>query len=233
MNKFQRYRFIPGFIVVLCRVYWSCALLRCNSAEPTRTIDLGDGVKIELVLIEPGIFTQGSAADRPGRGDDEYVERQVTISQAFYLGKTPVTQAGNSRNSSPLARDTGPKPKSGASRRLRPGKWHRLVQKAGLQLGVQSRIQADRRSSRCARHLGRRAGLLEMAVRKDSRKHSASPRKPNGSMPAVPARPPIFTAATARKPPPASPGTKRSPATVRAPWVRKRPTLLGPARYGW
>ena len=62
-----------------------------QSAEPTRLLDLGNGVKIELIRIEPGTFTQGSAADRPGRGDDE-VQREVTISQAFYLGKTPVTK---------------------------------------------------------------------------------------------------------------------------------------------
>jgi formylglycine-generating enzyme required for sulfatase activity len=52
---------------------------------------LGTGVKIELIRIEPGTFTQGSAAGRPGRGEDE-VQREVTISQAYYLGKTPVTR---------------------------------------------------------------------------------------------------------------------------------------------
>jgi formylglycine-generating enzyme required for sulfatase activity len=62
-----------------------------QSAEPTRTFDLGNAVKIDLVRIEPGTFTQGSAAGRPGRGEDEG-QRQVTISQAFYLGKTPVTR---------------------------------------------------------------------------------------------------------------------------------------------
>src|SRR5260221_7567147 len=62
-----------------------------QSADPTRILDLGSGVKIELIRIEAGTFTQGSTVGRPGRGDDE-LQREVTISQAFYLGKTPVTR---------------------------------------------------------------------------------------------------------------------------------------------
>jgi len=87
MNNSRR-SLISGFVALIFAIHCANA---AQSAEPTRTLDLGDGVKIEVILIEPGTFTQGSAAGRPGRGDDE-TERQVTISQAFYLGKTPVTR---------------------------------------------------------------------------------------------------------------------------------------------
>jgi len=62
-----------------------------RSQEPTRTVDLGGGVKMEFVRIEPGSFSQGSPANEPLRGTDEN-QRQVTISQAYYLAETPVTR---------------------------------------------------------------------------------------------------------------------------------------------
>src|SRR5580765_2018337 len=62
-----------------------------SAAEPTHTVDLGGGTKIELLLVQPGTFTQGSPAGEKNRGDDEN-QREVTISQPFYLGKTPITR---------------------------------------------------------------------------------------------------------------------------------------------
>jgi formylglycine-generating enzyme required for sulfatase activity len=62
-----------------------------RGAGATSQIELGGGIVIELVFIEPGSFQQGSPVTEPQRGDDE-TPRNVTITQPFYLGKYPVTR---------------------------------------------------------------------------------------------------------------------------------------------
>ena len=52
-------------------------------------LELGGGVTMELVLIEPGTFMMGSES---GRSDEKPVHR-VRISKPFYMGKYEVTQA--------------------------------------------------------------------------------------------------------------------------------------------
>ena len=52
------------------------------------SLDLGGGIKIELVLIQPGSFMMGDE-----KGDDEEKPvHKVTISKPFYMGKFEVTQ---------------------------------------------------------------------------------------------------------------------------------------------
>ncbi len=58
---------------------------------PQLTLDLGGGVKLELVLISPGKFMMGSPATEAKRLEFE-TQHSVTLTQPFYMGKYPVTQ---------------------------------------------------------------------------------------------------------------------------------------------
>jgi len=55
-------------------------------------VDLGDGVKLTLVLIPAGEFDMGSPEGEEGRYSCERLHR-VRITKPFYIGKHPVTQA--------------------------------------------------------------------------------------------------------------------------------------------
>jgi formylglycine-generating enzyme required for sulfatase activity len=61
------------------------------SIGPSAVLDLGSGVSMKLVRIEPGTFTMGSPTSELGRLDDEN-QHQVTISKPFQMGTTEVTQ---------------------------------------------------------------------------------------------------------------------------------------------
>lgn len=50
-------------------------------------------LKLDLLRVEPGTFTMGSSPDEPERNQAEGPQRQVTISRAYWLGRTEVTQA--------------------------------------------------------------------------------------------------------------------------------------------
>jgi serine/threonine protein kinase len=81
------------------QVEWAAWLQR----QPEEEIDLGDGVKLTVILVPPGSFRMGSppaekdyvrknfggvAGDRA----DEEVQHDVEITRPFYLGKYEVTQ---------------------------------------------------------------------------------------------------------------------------------------------
>ncbi|GEM_PF-1441389 len=71
---------------------WQAEYGKITGLPIEQTVDLGRGMKLEMVLIPPGEFHMGSPPDEHGRDDDE-VQRRVTLRQGFYLGKYPVTQA--------------------------------------------------------------------------------------------------------------------------------------------
>jgi formylglycine-generating enzyme required for sulfatase activity len=64
---------------------------RCGLARE-KTINVGEGTPIEMVLIPPGRFWMGSPSGETKRNSDEWPRHRVLISQVFYLGKYPVTQ---------------------------------------------------------------------------------------------------------------------------------------------
>jgi formylglycine-generating enzyme required for sulfatase activity len=57
------------------------------------TLNLGNGVTMKLVRIPAGKFLMGSPETEKDRRKDEGPQRRVTISKAFYMGVTEVTQA--------------------------------------------------------------------------------------------------------------------------------------------
>ena len=66
-----------------------------DGAPPAElTLDLGDGVTMELVYIEPGSFVMGGESTTDGRFQCvELPKHGVTLTRGFYLGKYEVTQA--------------------------------------------------------------------------------------------------------------------------------------------
>ena len=56
------------------------------------TVELAPGVPLDMVWIEPGIFTMGSPLDEPGRNDDESPQLEVRLTQGFYLSQCEITQ---------------------------------------------------------------------------------------------------------------------------------------------
>jgi formylglycine-generating enzyme required for sulfatase activity len=57
-----------------------------------KVLDLGGGVKLELVLIPAGEFMMGSPANEAERGKDEGPQHKVRLTKPFYMGKHEVTQ---------------------------------------------------------------------------------------------------------------------------------------------
>ncbi len=61
-----------------------------GTEDPThQTIDLGDGITIELTLIPAGSFVMGSAEGYP----DEAPETAITIEEPFWMARTEITNA--------------------------------------------------------------------------------------------------------------------------------------------
>jgi formylglycine-generating enzyme required for sulfatase activity/pectate lyase len=65
---------------------------RVSQLPPRVTLDLGQGVSMDLVLIPAGTFTMGSPPDELDRDDGE-PQHEVTISRPFYLAATETTRA--------------------------------------------------------------------------------------------------------------------------------------------
>jgi len=60
------------------------------SADSFLTLDLGEHVSLDLVLVRHGSFQMGSPPNEPKRNSDE-AQRAVTITKDYYIGRFPVT----------------------------------------------------------------------------------------------------------------------------------------------
>jgi formylglycine-generating enzyme required for sulfatase activity len=63
-----------------------------SKSESTKTIQLGNGVTMEFVLIPAGSFYMGSPDSEKDRNSSEGPIRRVQITKSFYMGKLEVTQ---------------------------------------------------------------------------------------------------------------------------------------------
>jgi len=65
-----------------------------NQTPRELTLDLGDGVTMEMVYIKPGTFVMGGESKTDGRFECvELPKHEVKLTRGFYLGKYEVTQA--------------------------------------------------------------------------------------------------------------------------------------------
>ena len=73
--------------------------------------DLGEGHRLEMVLVPGGSFTMGSPDDEEGRSDREGPQHSVTV-PTFLMGRYPVTRAQWQRVTQfePVERDLKPTP---------------------------------------------------------------------------------------------------------------------------
>ena len=61
------------------------------SPPKLETIELGNGITMEFVMVAPGTFMMGSTYESVGAGDETPCHK-VTLSRSFLLGKCEVTQ---------------------------------------------------------------------------------------------------------------------------------------------
>lgn len=66
--------------------------LQSRNAGDLYTVDLGRGIKLDLVWIPAGEFLMGSSFDEEGRAPMESFRHLVRLTHGFWMGKYPVTQ---------------------------------------------------------------------------------------------------------------------------------------------
>jgi len=79
--------------ILLCFAGALQAMVGCSEGTSSNkeVIDLGKGVKLEMMVIPVGKFLMGSPKTERRRDPDE-IQHEVTITKPFYIGKYEVTQ---------------------------------------------------------------------------------------------------------------------------------------------
>jgi formylglycine-generating enzyme required for sulfatase activity len=94
---------VVASVIILCLIgggllYWQQKKeskvnhVAVNLTGPATALDIGKGVKLELVRINPGQFMMGSFDTEPDHDISESPVHKVTIGKPFYIGKFEVTQ---------------------------------------------------------------------------------------------------------------------------------------------
>ena len=78
-------------VLLLALIVWGCEP-ETAAERPALVAELPDGTEMAFVWIDPGTFVMGSPPTEPGRDDDEAPQRELQITQGFYLARTEITQ---------------------------------------------------------------------------------------------------------------------------------------------
>ena len=80
------------FWKIIAALAWAGAAWTMAAVEKGKDFSI-EGVGIEMVWMTPGTFTMGSPEEEWGRDKAEGVQREVTLTKGFWIGRTEVTQA--------------------------------------------------------------------------------------------------------------------------------------------
>jgi Uncharacterized conserved protein len=80
---------VGRFWKTIAALAWAGA---AGAAEPGTDFAI-ERVEVAMVWIAPGTFTMGSPEDEWGRDKAEGIQRTVTLTKGFWIGRTEVTQA--------------------------------------------------------------------------------------------------------------------------------------------
>ncbi|TVQ44252.1 MAG: protein kinase [Gloeocapsa sp. DLM2.Bin57] len=120
-----------------------------NKSAKYQTLDLGNGVELELVSIPGGEFLMGSPNSELGRYKHQEQQHRVTV-PGFWLGKYPVTQAqwGAIMGNNPYTYPNNPYSFLGEKRPVQSVSWNdcvefcqKLSQKLGKDISLPSEAQ--------------------------------------------------------------------------------------------
>ena len=91
MNRKLSFFLFPISMFLVLSMLFSCGKGGDTKTGDTKTLDLGDGVSLKLIKVQPGSFLMGSPEDELGSFDSEN-QHWVTLTKDYWLGETEVTQ---------------------------------------------------------------------------------------------------------------------------------------------